>query len=75
MKTNKLVSGSGARFQCVTHRHGVEGYYDLNWYAMKAKVISGGRNLYEPIGINSSGVEYLGIGRVAFNINQWVFIQ
>ena len=29
----------------------------------------------EPIGINICGVEYLGIGRVAFNINQCEFIQ
>ena len=75
MKTNKLVSGSGAGFRGADHRHGVEAYCSANWSAMSATVISGGSNLYEPIGLNSRGVEYLGISLVAFNINQWAVIQ
>jgi hypothetical protein len=75
MKTNKLVIGSGAGFRCADHRHGVEAYCSANCSATMATVISGESNLYEPIGINSRGVEYLGIGRVTFNINQWEFIH
>jgi UDPglucose 6-dehydrogenase len=52
-------------------------YRSPNWPAMKAAmkaiVIFDGRNLYEPRDIKNKGIEYHGIGRVAFDINQREF--
>jgi UDPglucose 6-dehydrogenase len=41
--------------------------------AMKATVIFDGRNLYEPKDMKSQGIEYHGIGRVVFDLNQREF--
>jgi UDPglucose 6-dehydrogenase len=52
-------------------------YRSPNWpalkTAMKATVIFDGRNLYEPRDIKSQGIEYHGIGRVVFDLNQREF--
>jgi len=49
-------------------------YRSPNWpalkTAMKATVIFDGRNLYEPGDIKSQGIEYHGIRRVVFDLNQ-----
>jgi UDPglucose 6-dehydrogenase len=49
-------------------------YRSPNWpalkTAMKAAVIFDGRNLYKPRDIESQGIEYHGIGRVVFDLNQ-----
>ncbi len=54
-------------------------YRSPNWpalkAAMKATVIFDGRNLYEPRDIKSQGIEYHGIGRVVFDLNQREFSQ
>jgi hypothetical protein len=42
---------------------------------MKTNKLVSRIDLCEPIGINIRGVEYFGIDRVAFNINQCEFIQ
>lgn len=75
MKANKLVIRSGAGIRSADHRHGVEAYCSMNWSATKAMVISDERNLYQPVDINSRGVEYLDIGRVVFELKQWEFIH
>jgi UDPglucose 6-dehydrogenase len=49
-------------------------YRSPNWpalkTAMKSTVIFDGRNLYEPRDIKSQGIEYHGIGRAEFDLNQ-----
>ena len=75
MKANKLVSGSGMGFRCADLGHCFEVYCSGNWSATKATLISGGRNLYEPGDINIRRFEYLGISRIIFDLNQWVFSQ
>ena len=75
MKANKLVSRSRVENRCADHRHVVEVYCSMNWPVKKAMMISGGRNLYQPVDINSRRVEYLDIGRVVFELKQWQFIH
>jgi hypothetical protein len=48
----------------------MEAYCSMNWSTTKATVIYDGRNLDEPVDMNSRGVEYLGIVRVVFDLNQ-----
>ena len=52
-------------------------YRSPNWSAlktaMKATVIFDGRNLYDPKDIKSQEIEYHGIGRVVFDLNQRKF--
>jgi UDPglucose 6-dehydrogenase len=49
-------------------------YRSPNWPALKTSIkstaIFDGRSLYEPRQIKSQGIEYHGIGRVEFNLNQ-----